>query len=189
MKQNRLWLDATRESLAGYRKMIDAALVQLSDEQLFRRPRPELNSVAVLLRHLGGNLQSRWTNFLDEDGEKPDRRRDKEFEDWTGSRAALLSYFEVGFDRFVSTIDLLSDEDLSRMILIRGESHSVPGAILRSLTHLSYHVGQLLYVARLVHGDDSSWDWLTIRPGGSEQHNAATWGTSGSRGVAGKRRA
>ncbi len=92
-----VWLTASAETIASYRKMIDAAVVQLSDDEFFARPAPHLNSVAVLLRHLAGNLRSRWTDFLTTDGEKPDRNRDAEFLDWPGDRASLLAEFDRGW--------------------------------------------------------------------------------------------
>ena len=179
------WLHASLETVHGYRRAIDAAAEQLTDEQLFHRPNPNANSVAVLLRHLGGNLQSRWENFLTEDGEKPSRDRDKEFEDWHGDRRSLVEYFDQGWQRLVSTLESLTSKDLSKTVLIRGEPHSIPQAIQRSLTHISYHAGQILLIARMVHNNDETWDWLTIRPGTSKEHNSETWGTSASRSTFG----
>jgi hypothetical protein len=177
------WIAATIETVDGYRRMIDAAVGQLSDDEFARRPAPEINSVAVILRHLGGNLLSRWTDFLTTDGEKPGRNRDLEFADWPGDRASLLAHFDNGWQTMRSALCDLTSEELAGSVHIRGESHTVPQAIQRSLTHTSYHVGQILLVARLVH--QGSWRWLTIPPGGSAQHNQQTWGTAESRGTAG----
>ncbi len=187
MSHDSFWLESSKQIIDGYRKMIDGAVQQLSDEQFFARPKPEMHSVAVLLRHMGGNLQSRWTNFLTEDGEKSTRDRDAEFEDWPDSRDALIAYFDAGWSRLSDAVVNLTEDDVSRTVFIRGEPHSVPSAILRTLTHISYHVGQLLLVSRLVYDDDATWRWLTIRPGGSQEHNESTWGTAASRGVAGER--
>lgn len=187
MRYDEVWLEATKETLNGYRRMIEAAAEQLSDEQFFARPQPGMNSVATLLRHLGGNLQSRWTSFLTEDGEKASRDRELEFADWTGSRESLVEYFDAGWKCLVDAIEALRPEDIQQTVKIRGEPHSVPEAIMRSLTHISYHVGQLLLVARQVHGDADSWQWLTIQPGGSQKHNRDTWGTAASRGAAGRK--
>lgn len=178
-----VWLAAMRETIASYRRLIDAAVVQLTDDELHRRPSPELNSVAVLLRHLGGNLRSRWTDFFTTDGEKPDRNRDEEFADWKGDRESLIAYFDAGWQAFSTTIETLDESDLDKTVLIRGEPHTVPQAILRAITHISYHVGQIAMVARSVHEGD--WKWLTIAPHASRQHNAATWGTSASRSIFG----
>ena len=187
MSHDSLWLEATKETIAGYRRMIDASVAQLTDDQLFARPQQGINSVATLLRHLGGNLQSRWTNFLTEDGEKPDRQRELEFADWEGSRDELIQYFDAGWKQLEATLDSLTVEQLAQTVAIRGESHTVPQAIQRSLTHLAYHAGQILLIARIVHGDDQSWQWLTIKPGESQRHNESTWGTPASWGAAGKR--
>lgn len=178
------WLDATRGTIRGYRSIIDSILSQIDDEVLFRRPTPTLNSIAVLLRHIGGNLDSRWRDFLTSDGEKPDRDRDAEFEDWPGTRDELLSYFDHGWQRMTDALDALRPGDLRKTITIRGEPHRVPQAIQRSLTHLSYHVGQIALLARLLRGGDDGWRWLTIPPGGSAAHNHASWGTPASRGAA-----
>ena len=96
-QQNAAWLAATTETIASYRRMIDALVAQLSDEELHRRPANDMNSVAILLRHLGGNLQSRWTDFLFTDGEKSTRNRDEEFADWKGDRESLVAYFDEGW--------------------------------------------------------------------------------------------
>jgi len=177
------WIAAALETINSHRRLVDGAVNQLSDEQLFRRPAEGINSIAVILRHLGGNLLSRWTDFLTTDGEKPSRNRDSEFEDWPGDRASLLAYFNDGWNVWRKSIESLTADDLARIITIRGEPHTVPLAIERSLTHTAYHVGQVMLIARTVHGGD--WNWLTIRPGGSQQHNEQTWGTAASRGAAG----
>jgi len=178
-----LWLDATRDTIQSYRRMIDGAVEQLTDEELFRRPAPEVNSVAVILRHLGGNLKSRWTDFLTTDGEKPDRDRDREFMDWEGDRQSLLAHFDEGWQALISALDSINEENIEDRITIRGKEHSIPQAIERSVTHLAYHVGQIVMIARTVH--QGEWRWLTIAPGGSGEHNASPWGTSASRGATG----
>jgi uncharacterized damage-inducible protein DinB len=178
-----VWLAAVLETIDSYRRMIDGAVQQLSDEELRQRPAEGINSVAVILRHVAGNLHSRWTDFLTTDGEKPTRNRDEEFADWPGDRASLEKYFDNAWHVFRHSIESLSDDDLTKSVTIRGEPHTVPQAIERSLTHTAYHVGQIMLVARLVHV--GKWKWLTIRPGGSQQHNQQTWGTAASRGAAG----
>jgi hypothetical protein len=177
------WINAVIETIDSHRRLVDGALQQLSDEECFRRPAEGINSVAVILRHLGGNLVSRWTDFLTSDGEKPGRNRESEFEDWPGDRASLMEFFDSGWQTWRKSIESLTAEDLAKTVTIRGEPHSVPLAIQRSLTHTAYHVGQIILIARLIHEGD--WQWLTIRPGGSQQHNQQTWGTPGSRGTAG----
>ena len=183
------WQQQAISTLDGYYRMIVASTSQLSDDQLFQKPKPGFNSVANLLRHLGGNLRSRWTDFLTTDGEKPDRNRDSEFEDWDGDRESLIAFFNDGWSRFRQTLESLGERDLQATILIRGENHSVSQAILRSLTHVAYHVGQINLVARMIHDDDKTWNWMTIQPGQSKTFNESTWGTSKSRGIAGQEKA
>jgi uncharacterized damage-inducible protein DinB len=171
------WLAAVLETIDSHRRMIDGAVKQLSDEELRQHPAEGINSVAIILRHVAGNLHSRWTDFLTTDGEKPTRNRDEEFADW------LERYFDNAWQVFRHSIESLTEDELTKSVTIRGEAHTVPQAVERSLTHTAYHVGQIMLVARLVHIGE--WKWLTIRPGGSRQHNEQTWGTSASRGAAG----
>ena len=179
--RNALWLNVMRDTAVSYRRMIDATIAQLTDEELFCAPETGINSVANILRHLGGNLRSRWTDFLVSDGEKPDRDRDSEFEPWTGDRASLMDHFEVGWSALQKALDLVDDSNIYQTIYIRGEPHSIPQAIVRSVTHLGYHVGQIAMVARMVHTGE--WKWLTVAPGKSADHNERTWGTSQSRSI------
>ena len=178
------WLAATLETIDGYRRMIDSAVMQLSDDEFTRRPAADINSVAVILRHLGGNLLSRWSDFLTTDGEKPNRNRDVEFQDWPGDRRSLLAHFDIGWKTMREALAALNTDDLAQNVTIRGERHTVQQAIQRSLTHTAYHVGQIMLICRLVHMGD--WQWLTIPPGSSTLHNQQTWGTAASRGVAGE---
>ena len=178
-----LWLTTLRDSLSSYRRMIDATVEQLSDSELVARPSPEFNSVAILLRHLGGNLRSRWTDFLDTDGEKPDRFRDREFQDWGGDRRSLLEHFDGGWKQFELAFDVLDDANIDQTIYIRGEAHTIAQALIRSLTHIAYHAGQIAFIARMVH--DGDWKWLTVAPEASAKFNKEVWGTSASRSVFG----
>jgi len=177
------WIAASIDTIDSHRRMVDGAVQQLTDEEFFGRKAEGMNSVAVILRHLGGNLLSRWTDFLTSDGEKPNRNRDSEFEDWPGDRASLMAFFDSGWQVWRTSIESLTADDLTKTVTIRGEPHSVPLAIQRSITHTAYHVGQIVLIARLIH--DGNWNWLTIRPGGSQQHNEQTWGTAASRGAGG----
>jgi hypothetical protein len=180
---NDQWIEAATATVASYRRMIDSAVSQLSDAELSARPQPDMNSVAVILRHLGGNLLSRWTDFWTTDGEKPDRDRDQEFTDWDGDRDSLQAYFNSGWDALTNAIKQIDATNADRPVFIRGERHTIADALIRSLTHLSYHAGQIVLISRMMH--DGEWKWLTIPPGGSLQHNQQTWGTSASRGVFG----
>lgn len=175
------WINTIRDTTVSYRRMIDATIEQLTDDELFARPSPEVNSVAIILRHLGGNLFSRWTAFLTTDGEKPERNRESEFQDWAGDRASLMLHFESGWHALEGAIDSLTEENIDNCISIRGESHSIPQALIRSITHITYHVGQIAIVARQVHRGD--WNWLTVAPGASSQFNEKTWGTKASRSI------
>src|SRR5689334_19199549 len=134
------WITAVLQTIDSHRRMAEGAAEQLSDEELMRRPAEGVNSVAVIMRHVAGNLISRWTDFLTTDGEKPTRHRDMEFEDWPGSRHALMRHFHVGFQIWRTSIESLTDEGLTKTVTIRGEAHTVPLAIERSLTHTAYHV-------------------------------------------------
>lgn len=174
------WIDAVAATFVSYRRMIDGAVSQLSDAELMARPRADMSSVAVVLRHLGGNLRSRWSDFLTTDGEKPDRDRDGEFADWDGDRESLMSFFSSGWDALTDALRTIDATTMRQPVFIRGERHSVADALLRSLTHVAYHVGQIMVIARMAHGGE--WNWLTIPPGGSLQHNAKTWGAAASRG-------
>jgi hypothetical protein len=182
--QHALWIEAVNQAVDSYRRMIDGCLAQLSDDELGQRPAPGFNSVAVILRHLGGNLRSRWTNYWTSDGEKPDRNRESEFLDWDGDRDALMQHFELGWSALVRAIQSLDDASIGGHVLIRGERQTVPQAIVRSITHLSYHVGQIAIISRTVHQGD--WKWLSIAPGESDSHNQRTWGTASSRSVWGQ---
>jgi uncharacterized damage-inducible protein DinB len=178
-----LWIDAARETVASYRRMIDATISQLTDEEFRSRPAEGVNSVAIILRHLGGNLRSRWTDFLDTDGETPDRDRESEVSACPGDRHSLIEYFDTGWSALVHALESLDDSAIGRTIFIRGEPQSAPQAILRSISHVAYHVGQIAMVSRMVH--DGEWRWQTIAPGKSADFNSRTWGSSASRGVLG----
>jgi len=161
--------------LAEFRKQkayIDGALVQLSDAQFRASPAPGLNSPAIIIKHLAGNLRSRWTNWLTTDGEKPDRNRDEEFIDRGEPRAELMDRFNAGLAIVEASLSALTPEDLARTITIRSEPHSIPLAITRSLAHLAYHAGQVMLIARAI-ADNDNWNWQTVPPGGSAAHNAA----------------
>jgi hypothetical protein len=142
-----------------------------------------MNSVAVILRHLGGDLLSRWTDFRTPDGEKPDRDRDREFLDWDGDRGSLLAHFDAGWDALIAAIRQLDAIDADQPVLMQGERHSLADALMRSLTHVSYHAGQITMIARIVH--DGDWRWLPIPPGRSAEHDARTWNRAASRSVLG----
>jgi hypothetical protein len=150
--------------------LADRAVAPLPADAFFRRPGEAVNPIALIVKHLAGNLKSRWYDFLAADGEKPTRDRDAEFvlgpDD---TQAGLLAHWERGWGTLFDTLARLTDADLGKTITIRGEPHSAQQAILRGLTHAAYHVGQILYVARLLRPDAP---YLTIPPGESQAHRA-----------------
>jgi hypothetical protein len=152
----------------------DKAIAQLSDEQLHIALDPNTSSVAVIMKHVAGNLLSRWTEFLATDGEKPWRNRDDEFVDSLIGRQELLSYWNEGWNRLFETLTSLAPSDLTKSVMIRGEPHTVPLAIHRSLAHCGYHAGQIILISRILAGDQ--WQTITIPRGGSAAYNQAVWG-------------
>jgi hypothetical protein len=135
------------------------------------------NSIAAIMKHIAGNLLSRWTDFLTTDGEKPWRNRDSEFEVSFASREEMLAFWERGWERLLTTLQSLKPEDLQKSVIVRGEPQSVPLAMERSLGHTCYHIGQIVQLARIQAGE--KWNTLTIPKGGSEQFNKAHWGQKG----------
>jgi Protein of unknown function (DUF1572) len=143
-----------------YKNLAERAMERLSDEQIFTALDPEMNSIAVVANHMAGNMLSRWTDFLTTDGEKPGRDRDAEFDQPPESRAALMDLWNRGWACVFSALEPLTDADLSRVITIRGEPHSVMQAINRQIAHYPYHVGQIVFLAKHLQGED--WKSLTI---------------------------
>jgi hypothetical protein len=159
------------------KRLADRAVEQVPDDKLHTALDTHTNSIAVIMKHIAGNLASRWTDFLTSDGEKPGRNRDDEFVDSFGSRAELLEAWERGWACLLTTLKSLKREDLEKTVMIRGEPHPVPLALERSLGHTCYHVGQIVQVARIHAGEQ--WNTLTIPRGGSAQFNKANWGQTG----------
>jgi hypothetical protein len=162
--------DVTHE-FRKHKGYADKALAGLADEAYFHRPGEHVNPIALIIKHLAGNLLSRWTDFLTTDGEKPTRDRDNEFVlTPADTRASLTAAWERGWRVLFDTLSGLSDADLGKTVLIRGEPHRVQQALLRGLDHTAYHVGQILYLARLL---NPGAEWLTIPPGASRTHRPA----------------
>jgi hypothetical protein len=151
------------------KNLADRAIAQLPDPSLRVALDANTNSVAIIMKHVAGNLLSRWTDFLATDGEKPWRNRDDEFVDSFQNRQQVLDFWEQGWACLFATLDSLRPEDLAKTVTIRGEPHSVPLAIHRSLAHCGYHIGQIVLVARLLAADN--WQVLTIPRGGSASYN------------------
>jgi hypothetical protein len=141
----------------------------VSDSGLTCTLDPEMNSIAIVMKHMAGNMLSRWTDFLTTDGEKPTRNRDSEFEAPPATRADLLALWEPGWACLFAALDPLTDADLIRTVTIRGEAHSVMQAINRQVAHLSYHCGQIVLLAK--HFQSADWKCLTVPRGQSEEFN------------------
>ena len=171
------FLSATINAFEANKKLADRAVGQVEDEKLRVALDENTNSIAVIMKHVAGNLISRWTDFLTSDGEKPGRNRDEEFIDTFGSRAEILEYWERGFAVLFGTLRSLKAEDLTKTVMIRGEAHSVPLALERSLGHTCYHIGQIVQVARIQTGE--KWNTLTIPRGQSEEFNKKHWHQTG----------
>jgi uncharacterized damage-inducible protein DinB len=153
-----------------YKKLAERAMVQAPDEALATSPDKESNSIAVIVKHMAGNMRSRWTDFLTSDGEKPDRNRDTEFETPARTRAELIAMWEAGWNCVFEALRPLTDADLTRTVKIRNEPHSVMQAINRQIAHYSYHVGQIVYLAK--HFAGSGWTAVTVPRGKSAEFSA-----------------
>lgn len=167
-------IDGALASFCSNKGWADKAVAQLPDDKLHIALDPNTNCIAVIMKHVAGNLLSRWTDFLTTDGEKPWRDRDDEFVDTFATRKDLIAYWESGWQRLFDSLSGLSANDLSKTVTIRGEPHSVPLAIHRSLAHCGYHVGQIVLIARILAGDH--WTTITIPRGASASFNQNVWG-------------
>jgi hypothetical protein len=152
-----------------YKRMAEGAMTQVTDEELFATLDPEMNSIAVVVKHMAGNMRSRWTDFLTSDGEKPDRNRDSEFEEPPATREALMKMWEAGWSSVFTALEPLKEADLARTVTIRGEAHSVTQAINRQLAHYSYHVGQIVFLAK--HFQSAQWKSLSVPRNQSAKFN------------------
>jgi len=164
------YLADSRAQFRSFKAMGERAMAQVTDDQLQVALDPESNSIAVIVKHLAGNMRSRWTDFLTSDGEKPDRNRDTEFEAPPATRAALMELWESGWRSVFSALEPLTDADLSRTVYIRNEPHSVMQAINRQIAHYACHVGQIVFLAK--HLASSKWTSLSIPRGKSAEVNA-----------------
>ncbi len=140
--------------------LAEKALEQVNDDELHFSPATESNSIAIIMKHMAGNMLSRWTDFLTTDGEKDWRNRDDEFIDNFTSREEIISYFEMGWSRLFETLETLKEDDLLKTVTIRGKPHTVLQAINRQSTHYAYHIGQIVYLAK--HLRSGNWKSLSI---------------------------
>jgi hypothetical protein len=169
---NELTTSYVRDSLAVfryYKKLAERAMEQLTEDQLVAVLDSEMNSIAIIVKHLAGNMRSRWTDFLISDGEKPDRKRDTEFENPPATRVALMKLWEEGWNFVFTALEPLSDADLDSTVVIRGEPHSVMQAINRQIAHYAYHCGQIVFLAK--HLQAKQWKSLSVPRGRSEEVN------------------
>ena len=167
-----LYLDAVRATLGKYRELAEGAMAQVDDDAFFAAPEGESNSIALIVKHLAGNMRSRWDRFLTSDGEKPDRDRDAEFERGDGDRrAALMTAWNDAWALAFRELEGVTPADLTRTVTIRAEPHSVVHAIDRQVAHVTYHVGQIVFAAKQIAG--ARWTSLSIPRGQSRQFTAA----------------
>jgi hypothetical protein len=158
-----------RSEFRKAKELADKAIAQVSDEQLYVKPEEESNNIAIIIRHITGNLISRFTDFYTSDGEKPDRNRDSEFEDIHLSRKELLDRWDKAWNIVFTLTDSLTAEDLLKTVHIRKEPHTVMKALMRQISHYNYHVGQIVLLSKMLKG--SSWKTLSIPKGGSQAYN------------------
>lgn len=166
------YLEDAISSLRAYKKLADKAVAQLQDEELFVALDEESNSIAVIMKHMAGNMFSRWTDFLTSDGEKPNRNRDMEFViEAQTTKDDVLAYWERGWACVFEAVEPLRLEDFEKKVTIRGEEHTIVEAINRQLMHYSYHIGQIVFLAK--HFRSTEWKSLSIPRNKSAEFNAA----------------
>jgi hypothetical protein len=163
------YLEDSVELFRHYKRLGERAMAQIGDEQLFASLDAESNCIAIIVKHLAGNMRSRFANFLTSDGEKPDRNRDSEFEDAATTREGLMTQWEGGWAIVFGALEPLTDEDMERTVTIRGEAHSVMQAINRQVAHYAYHVGQIVLLAK--HAAGADWQSLSVPRGKSAEFN------------------
>ena len=174
------YLEDALKTFRDYKKLAERAFAQLSDEDFFRTIDDESNSIAVIIKHIAGNMLSRWTDFLTSDGEKPDRNRDMEFVMLPETtKDEMLAYWEKGWKCTFAALEPLTPEDLMRTVRIRGEDHTVVQAINRQIAHYANHIGQIVYLAK--HFRSSEWQSLSVPKNKSAEFNAQSQNRNASR--------
>jgi hypothetical protein len=163
------YLDDSLSLFRYYKRLAEQAMTQLSDEQLVETRDPEMNSIAIIVKHMAGNMRSRWTGFPEADGEKESRDRDSEFADPPLSRQSLMDLWEEGWNCVFNALAPLSEADMVRTTTIRGERHSVMQAINRQVAHYAYHCGQIVFLAK--HLQHNDWKCLSVPRGESSRFN------------------
>jgi len=173
------YLESTIKQFEYYKLLGEKSMEQLPEEKLFWQFNSESNSIAIIVKHLWGNMLSRWTDFLTSDGEKEWRNRDAEFENDIQSKEELLAKWNEGWQCMLDSLKQLEEDDLQKIIYIRNQGHTVMEAINRQLAHYPYHIGQMVYIAKMV--ADNNWKSLTIPKGNSQSFNAEKFSKPKSR--------
>ena len=167
------YIEEARRQLRGQKRLAEGAIAQLKDEELFRMIDPESNSIAILVKHIAGNMRSRFTDFLTSDGEKPNRFRDQEFElNAATTRDDVMRWWEEGWAQVFAALDSLKPEDVTSTVTIRGEPHTVLQAVNRQIAHYSGHIGQIIFLAKHLRANE--WKTLSIPRGKSEEFKAVS---------------
>ncbi|HRG18315.1 MAG TPA: DUF1572 family protein [Flavobacterium lutivivi] len=170
METNNTYLESCKKQFLYYKTLCEKAMEQLEPEQLFISVNEDTNSIAVIVQHLAGNMLSRWTDFLTTDGEKEWRNRDNEFNEVITTKEDLIQYWNKGWNCFFDAINPLTDQDLSTIIYIRNEGHTVMEAVNRQLAHYPYHIGQIVFYAKML--KKTEWNSLSIPKNKSNSYNA-----------------
>lgn len=174
-------LQGTIRLFEYYKSLTEKSINQISEEQIHESPQTGQNSIAILMKHLAGNMISRWTNFRTEDGEKPWRNRETEFVDDFESKKELLEYWKKGWSVLFEALTSIEEDELDSIIYIRNDGHLLIEAIERHLTHVAYHTGQIVCLAKMYAGDD--WQSLTIPKGKTEEYNRKKFSQEKGRGM------
>lgn len=167
---NSNYLESVIKQFEYYKMLGDKTFAQVADEKLFYQYNDDSNSIAIIVNHLWGNMLSRWTDFLNSDGEKEWRNRDAEFENEIQSKEEMISKWEEGWSCFFSALNSLNEEDLDKIIYIRNQGHTVMEAINRQLAHYPYHIGQIVFIGKML--SENNWQSLSIPKGNSNQYNS-----------------
>lgn len=178
MQEN--YLSSVRKQFQYYKALGERTMAQLSDEELFWQYNPESNSIAIIVKHLWGNMRSRWTDFLTADGEKEWRDREGEFESDLRDRKELMEKWEAGWASLFDALNSITTDNFDQLVYIRNQGHTIVEAVNRQLAHYAYHVGQMAYVGRMIKGTE--WESLSIPKGQSKEFNADKFSQPKKRG-------
>jgi len=172
-----IYLKSAITQFAYYKKLGEKTFAQLNDADLFWQFNAESNSIAIIIKHLSGNMLSRWTNFLITDGEKEWRNRDTEFEETINTREQIMAAWDQGWDCLFNALNSLTAEDWEKTVKIRNEPHHIEDAINRQLAHYPYHIGQIVFIGKMITG--SKWQSLSIPKGKSDKYNTDKFANPG----------